>query len=207
MKTIKTIFILAILCLLVLIAPAQPVVGLKGGLNYTSLSGYSGDQRLSLHAGLFVQVPFNKNWSFQPELLYSAEGRHYKVVADAEHAETQGLITLDYVALPLMFRFSPGSRFYVEAGPQIAVLVAAHSKGLSTDEMNIKRSFTNGQFGLNLGSGISINQRIAVYGRYDLGLTDITPGNSVANKSSAGQLGISFRLGKQKLVAEGMPDK
>jgi hypothetical protein len=208
MKNLKKTLILALLCLFVLTALAQPGIGLKAGANYSSLSGYSGDQRLSIHAGLFVHVPINDKWSFQPELIYSGEGRHYVVPTDGEHEELKGLITLDYVALPIMFRFNPGSRFFIEAGPQIAVLVAAHSKGLGTDDMNMKRSFSNGQFSLNAGAGISLNQRIAVYGRYSMGMTNITPSNSNANKSSAGQVGIAFRLGKQRPVKEeGMPDK
>jgi hypothetical protein len=194
-----------LLCLFALTALAQPGIGLKAGANYSSLSGYTGDQRLSLHAGLFVHVPLNDKWSFQPELIYSGEGRHFVIEGDETHEEIKGLITLDYAALPIMFRFNPGSRFFIEAGPQIAVLVAAHSKGSGTDDMNMKRSFSNGQFSLNMGAGISVNQRIAVYGRYSMGMTDITPNNSDANKSSAGQLGISFRLGKQKAVAEARP--
>jgi hypothetical protein len=207
MKNLKEAFFLALLCLFALAAIAQPGVGFKGGVNYSSLSGYTGAHRLSLHTGLYATVRLNNNWSFQPELMYSGEGRHFVVAENGEHAEIKGSITLDYVALPLLIRFNPGRRFYLEGGPQIAVLVAAHSKGMATDDINMKRSFSNGQFGLTLGAGFSVNQRFAVYSRYSIGLTDITPGNSDINKSSFGQLGIAFRLGRPRLVAEGMPEK
>ncbi len=207
MKNPRSILLLVVLCLFALTALAQPYAGLKAGVNYTGISGYTGDHRVNFHAGIFVHATLNKNWSVQPELLYSGEGQHYTIPGDGEeHATTQGLITLDYAVLPIMFRYSLKPRFYLEAGPQLSVLVAAHSKGLGTDDMNMKRSFSNGQFALNFGAGFAISQRIGIYGRYNFGMTDIIPSSTESNKTSAAQLGISFRVIKQKSTHD-MPEK
>ena len=178
---------------------AQPNAGLKGGVNYTSLSGYEGDRRLSFHAGFFVEIPLSKKWTVQPELLYSGEGQHYILSEGGEG--TQGeekTITLGYVSLPVMLRVSLNSKFYLEAGPQFAVLAVAHSKGFGIDGLNVKRSFKNSQLGLNMGTGISLSQQIGLYGRYYFGMTDITPYDNNLDRSQAAQLGIAIRLSKQK---------
>jgi len=197
----KLLLILVTIFLLYIGTRAQSGTGIKAGVNYTSLNGYTGDSRINFHAGVFTEIPLNKKWTIQPELLYSGEGQHYLLAPEDESATGgEGTITLSYASLPVMLRFSPCQRFYLEAGPQMAVLVTAHSKGMGTDGMNVKRSFTNGQFGLNLGAGFFFNQRIGIYGRYFFGMTDITPYDNDTDKSRAGQLGVAFRIGKQKIA-------
>lgn len=183
------------ICFLFLTTKAQPRAGIKAGLNYAGLSGYNGNSRLSFHAGIFVQTNLNKNWRIQPELLYSSEGQHYRVNVNEDI--TENTITLNYVALPLVAQYFPTPSLYFEAGPQLAVLAGAYSSGSGVDHMNLKRSFGNAQFGLNLGAGVFLNQRIGFYGRYYFGLTDVTPYNSDINRSCTGQLGVAFRF-KQK---------
>jgi hypothetical protein len=207
MKNTRTLLLLAVFCLFALISLAQPSAGLKAGVNYTSLSGYSGDHRVAFHAGVYIQAPVNKTWSFCPELVYSAEGQHHIITGDGDgHAETKGLITVDLVTMPLLFRFTPRSKFYVEAGPQLSLVIAAHSKGLGTDDMNMKRSFSNGRFEFSLGAGMKITPKMAIYGRYNVGMNDMIPGNTEKNKTGVGQLGVSFRISKQRKV-EVIPEK
>ena len=108
---------------------AQPRPGIKAGLNYASLSGYSGDKLLSYHAGVFVHFTINENWGFQPELLYSGEGQHYLVYDNNNENSTpiKNTIALNYIQLPLLIQYFPLSSLYFEAGPQLAVLASAYS--------------------------------------------------------------------------------
>src|SRR4030095_7943232 len=198
MKNIKTILLITGFCLFAMVGLAQPRATLKAGLNYSSLKGYEGDRRLSLHAGIAVQVPLNKSWWIQPEILYSGEGQHYTfTTGEGETAvEQKGVITLSYVALPVMLRYLPAEKFYLEAGPQFSVLMAAHSKGMGTDDLNLKRSFPNTQFGFDLGTGIFFNSRIGLYARYQFGLTDVTPNDDATDRSQVGQVGVIVNLKK-----------
>jgi Outer membrane protein beta-barrel domain len=198
MKNIKTILLLTGFCLFAIIALAQPVPGLKAGVNYSGIKGYEGAHRLSFHAGIMVQSPINKNWSIQPELLYSGEGQHYTyTTGDGEEiVEHKGVITMSYVALPVMLRYYPDQEFYFEAGPQFSVLVAAHSKGVGNDEMNMKRSFANTQFALGLGAGVYFTPRVGIYARYQFGLTDLTPFDEATDRSQVGQVGVMVNLKK-----------
>jgi Outer membrane protein beta-barrel domain len=202
MKNLKMILLPAGICFLFLTTAAQPRSGIKAGLNYAGLSGYNGNSRLSFHAGIFVQANLNKNknWRIQPELLYSGEGQHYTVNVNEDIIKNT--IALNYVALPVVVQYFPTPSLYFETGPQLAVLVAAYSNGSGADHMNLKRSFGNTQFGLNLGAGVFLNQRISFYGRYYFGLTDITPYSSDMNRSSAGQFGIAFQFKKKNKAVQ-----
>lgn len=207
MKNTNSAILLAALCLFAFTALAQPSVGLKAGANYTGISGYNGDKQINFHAGLFVQACISDKWSFQPELLYSREGQDYRIEADETHEAISGKIQLSYASLPLMLRyhFKPG--LFAEAGPQLGILVAAQSKGVGTDDMNVKRSFSNTQFAFNLGAGFAINDRIGIYGRYAFGISDIIPDTDQSNNTSVAQLGISFRLSKKRGAGEVIADK
>jgi len=194
MKNLKTVLLSAGICFLFLTTAAQPRPGIKAGLNYASLTGYNGDNLLSFHAGFFVHVILDKNWRIQPELLYSGEGEHSRVDNKENTDPLKNTIALRYVELPLMVQYFPIPSLYIEAGPQLAVLTGAFIKGSGEDHMNVKRSFSNTQFGLNLGTGVFFNEQIGIYGRYYFGLTDVTPYNSDVNRSHAGQFGIAFRF-------------
>lgn len=203
MKNFKKILLPVAICFLFLTTAAQPRPGIKAGLNYAGLSGYNGDKLLSFHAGVFVHLTINQNWGVQPELLYSVEGQHYLVYDNNEDpAPIKNTIALNYIQLPLVVQYFPLPSLYFEAGPQLAVLAAAYSKGIGDGHMNLKRSFTNTQFGMNLGAGFLFNQQLGIYGRYCFGLTDVTPYNSDMNRSQTGQLGIAFRFTNKSSVAK-----
>jgi hypothetical protein len=202
MKNFRNVLLPIAISFLFLTTAAQPQAGIKTGLNYASLSGYTGDNLLSFHTGVFVHLTINKNWRIQPELLYSGEGQHYLVYDNNEDPATiKNTIALNYIQLPLVVQYFPLPSLYFEAGPQLSVLASAFSKGIGDGHLNVKRSFGNTQFGLNLGAGYLFNQQLGIYARYYFGLTDITPYNSDMNRSHTGQLGIAFRLkNKSKAV-------
>jgi hypothetical protein len=193
MKNLRAVLLPAIVCFLFLTSTAQPQAGIKAGLNYTGLSGYNGDNLVSFHTGAFVHVTINEKWRIQPELLYSCEGQHY-LVYDEDPDPIKFTIALNYIQLPLLVQYFPLQSLYIEAGPQFSVLASAYSKGIGDDHMNVKRSFGNTQFGLNLGAGYFFNQQVGIYTRYYMGLTDVTAYNSDMNRSHTWQLGIAFRF-------------
>lgn len=167
---------------------AQPKAGLKGGLNYSSISGFEGKSRLNMHAGIFVQYTLSPQWRFQPELIYSGEGQEY--IPDEEVRN----LVLGYVQVPLLFQYFPSQRFYLEGGPQFAFLTHAMNKGAGEDKLNVKRSLREFQFGLDIGFGVIAGKRIGFYGRYDFGLTDITLFGDDANHSRVARLGMTLLL-------------
>ena len=187
MKKKMILMMPAILCLSIFSLHAQVVAGLKGGLNSGYLSGFEGNSRISGHVGVFLHHTINRNWCFQPELLYSGEGQRY-ISSEGE----ERTIALDYIQVPLMMQYYPINQLYFEFGPQVGILASARDKG--RDVVNVKSDFTHAQLGLNLGIGVNATRNIGFYGRYNFGLTDVSSFDDIVDESRVGQIGMTIRL-------------
>jgi len=188
MKKVTTIFSIAVMSLFFSTVNAQQAVGIKGGLNMASLSGFEGRSRISGHAGVFLHHTINKTWCFQPELLYSGEGQRYM------SGGVERTLALGYLQLPLMIQYYPAPQVYFEAGPQFGLLLSAQDK-VDNDEgqINAKDDFTQAQVALGLGIGYKATEQLILYGRYNFGLTDVSRFDNIVDHSNVGQLGVAIR--------------
>jgi hypothetical protein len=185
----KNLCFLALICLTCTLAQAQQITpGFKGGLNVTNISNLYGDNRISGHLGFFLHTSIAKNWAFQPEILYSGQGQKYW------DRGTRYTWALNYIAIPLMFQYYPVHRFYLEAGPQLGILVAARDKGPGGYNVNVKDGAHKTDAALNLGMGFYANRMAGFYLRYGLGLSDITPDDNYTYSNRVLQLGMELRL-------------
>ena len=183
----KIVVVAALTCCTVIFAQAQLTPGIKGGLNLTDVSNFNGSNRVSGHVGLFLHHTINSNWCIQPEVLYSGQGQKYNT------GEGERTLALSYIQVPVMVQYYPVRQLYFEAGPQIAFLTSAKSKGDNGD-VEVDGSYNKADFGLNLGAGIAATKQLGFYGRYYAGLTDISKNNNVTNMNRGGQLGMYIRL-------------
>ena len=190
MKKVTTILSLAVMSLfLSTTVSAQQAVGIKGGVNSANLSGFEGRSRISAHAGVFLHHTINKNWCFQPELLYSGEGQRY--ISNG----IERTLALSYLQLPLMIQYYPTPQVYLEAGPQFGLLLSAQDKvDEESGHINAKDDFTAAQVALGLGLGFKATEQLILYGRYNFGLTDVTRFDNIVDHSNVGQVGIAIRL-------------
>ena len=189
MKKVTTTLAVAVMSLFVSTTNAQQAIGIKGGLNIASLSGFEGRDRISAHAGLFLHHTINKNWCFQPELLYSGEGQRYM------SGGVERTLALGYLQLPLMIQYYPAPQVYLEAGPQFGLLLSAQDKvDDESGEINAKDDFTTGQVALGLGIGYKASEKLILYGRYNFGLTDVSRFDNIVDHSNVGQLGVAIRF-------------
>ncbi len=147
----------------------------------------SADNKVGLTAGFIADIPFTENFSFQPALNYVQKG--YKVeVADENYKDK---LTLHYVEIPLNILFKPQMQkvqFFVGAGPSIALALSGKEKeedngsietykykfGNNPDEHDMKRL----DFGANFITGIETKSGFLVAVNYNLGLSNVAPGNS-----------------------------
>lgn len=168
-------------------AGAQTFTSIKMGLNSGYLSGFEGRDRLSGHIGLALHHRIDRNWSIQPEILFSGEGQVY-ISSDGE----ERTLALDYVQLPLMFQYHLAKPIFFEFGPQLGLLVSARDKGFEV--LNVREDFAPAQLGLNLGIGLRATANIGFYGRYAFGLSDVSRFDNIVDQSRVGQLGMTIRL-------------
>jgi hypothetical protein len=183
----KIVITAALACCMVIFAQAQLTPGIKGGLNLTDVSNFNGDNRVSGHVGLFLHHTINSRWCIQPEVLYSGQGQKYNT------GEGERTLALSYIQVPVMIQYYPVRQLYFEAGPQIAFLTSAKSKGDNGD-VEVDGNYNKADFGLNLGVGIAATKQLGFYGRYNAGLTDISKNNNVTNMNRGGQLGMYVRF-------------
>jgi hypothetical protein len=189
MKKVTTILSLIALSFSFSNVSAQQAIGIKGGVNIANLSGFEGRSRISGHAGGFLHHTINKNWCFQPELLYSGEGQRYL------SGGVERTLALGYLQLPLMIQYYPAPQVYFEAGPQFGLLVSAQDKvDEEATHINAKDDFTAAQVALGLGIGFKATEQLILYGRYNFGLTDVTRFDNIVDHSQVGQLGVAIRL-------------
>ncbi|MBJ6144227.1 porin family protein [Hymenobacter sp. BT559] len=89
------------------------------------------DSKLGYQAGAYYQVKLGKYFAVVPEVQFSHEnsGLHAfrSNVADAGYRGDYAL-SLNYINMPLLMRVKLGP-VYVEAGPQISLLVSGSEKG------------------------------------------------------------------------------
>ncbi len=183
--------VMAATCLLLVAntTKAQVNVGFKGGISFANLSNSDGDTRVIGHGGMFIQAPIGRNWYIQPELLYAGRGERYLVLPN-------GTVTLalDYVQIPLMFQYYPARRFYLEFGPQLGILTSARIKYNNGDKLGVTSDYNSTDFAINLGMGFNINRTVGFYGRYNLGLTDISKYDRISYQNRAVELGITLKV-------------
>lgn len=156
------------------LSEAQVRFGIKGGLNYTSLSNIDKakdlvDMKSGFHAGLLLNAQLPLGFALQPELLYSQKS------ATIDFTFTDIDFTLGYIELPINLQWGinlPGFRPFAQAGVYLGYAI---KNGVSAGNTyageftwdNINRI----QYGVNLGVGVDLFTFLQVSLKYmwDLG--------------------------------------
>jgi len=179
--------------------------GVKAGLNLASISGDDTedfDGRTSFHFGGVAEIKITDKFSFQPELLYSAQGANSTYEDQFEKEEVT--LKLDYINLPLMAKYYVAEGFSIEAGPQIGFLMNSEvdydyidkeSPEFNESGTEDLKDVTKGiDFGLNIGLGYKMNTGLNFGARYNLGLSNINddPDYSGKNQNSVIQVSVGY---------------
>ena len=101
-------------------------LGAKVGANATKLDGQSFESgfNASWHAGAFVELDFTKKLGIQPELLWSqTKSTFVNNVNGLPSTLTTRDVSLNYLSIPLLLRWSPNKLITLNAGPQYSILM------------------------------------------------------------------------------------
>lgn len=189
-RIMKHRFLILALILLSTLAHAQDQNTLiKAGINFSNLNSESKSfsSRISFHAGIGIETSFNDTFSLAPEVLFSSQGAKVKNGSQRE-------LRLNYINLPVMFRYYPADGFYLEAGPQAGILVSARQSAQSQYDSDI--SNVKGQdYGFNIGLGYKSDTFIGINARYYFGFRDINELEFGENtKNGVFQISLNFYL-------------
>lgn len=196
----KSVLFIAMMLLGTTLMTAQEYVrfGAKGGVNFTNMTSDGFDDRNSrtgFHLGLLGEVPVSRNFSIQPEVLYSTQGT--EASTNIAGVNTTGEYKLDYIQVPVMAKFYIFSGVALEVGPSFNFLVE--------EEVNYTSGSTSGSMETDLGStfefagaaGLSFNiaRSFFISGRYIHGFTDAFNSDNWdqdAVNNNGFQLGVGF---------------
>ncbi|WP_264537135.1 porin family protein [Flavobacterium sp. N1736] len=183
----KSIIILCTLFLSVtVIAQTKKVkLGVKAGLNIASLtfdeSELNSSGKTGFRAGVMVEIPMSKNFSLQPELLYSQQGTKVSFSdQDVTNSNYKSTIKLNYLNIPVMLKYYVIKDLSLQAGPQIGILLKANNKykdnflGYENQEsFNLKEYSSGIDTSVNFGLGYQFKDKFYTDLRYNLSYSNV----------------------------------
>ncbi len=190
----KKVILFIALFILTMSSFAQTGFGVKAGLNSYALTSNVDDKSFisAPHFGAFAQIYVTEIFSVQPELVFSGQGNGYEL---NDVKETRDL---DYLNIPVMLQLNTKKGFTFEAGPEFGFLMSAKYKEDGAVKQDIKSSFKSSN--LSFGLGLVYRMKIGLgFGfRYNIGLSNISSVAGVTEKSTGGQIGLSYKFSVAK---------
>jgi hypothetical protein len=192
--------------------------GLKGGVNLSTLhlteddypSGLAPNTNMktSGFGGVFVNIPLSTNFRLQPEVMFSSQGSKMKggplVISNQDESYE---IDAQYINVPVMFQYQTNGGFFVEAGPQLGILMKGEKDGpddSGSGDIDIKDNMKTTDFSLAGGIGYLSRVGLGINARYIAGLSNVWnaddnnlqfPGKA---KNSVVQIGLAYHFGAAK---------
>lgn len=146
--------------------------GAKAGLNIASVrasvdgASDASDARVGLHFGFFGEFKMSEKFAIQPEILFTMQGGNA-----TEQGQDTGF-RLNFIAIPVMFKFYTSDKFSLELGPQFGFLT---NSSVFVDQVSVDGGELFNSFDLNLGAGLNyeVSSKVFLNARYTLGITNI----------------------------------
>jgi hypothetical protein len=160
-------------------AQTRPVhFGLKAGVNFSKFVGtdvvndylISTLYRTGLSGGVLAEVALSEHLALQPEALYTSKGNK-EIFASTVTAYQ----SLGYLDIPVLLKYKI-PHFFVEAGPQLGVLLHAKrtlESAATTQEIDNKSTYRSTDLGYALGLGVQDTNGLLLGVRYNGGLTNV----------------------------------
>jgi len=157
----KKIIFLSLMLLFTTKSFSQGVdLGIKVGANFATLTELPNvDTRTGLNFGAFFTIKFNDKIAIQGDVLYSQQGAEFDL----------DKVDLDYVNVPIVFKYYLVKRLNLHVGPQFGFLVS------DFDASEFEDSYESTDVSGVVGLGLDLPLGFRVDGRYNFGLTEFLP--------------------------------
>jgi hypothetical protein len=165
--------------------------------------------QVGFSAGLTASVPFSKNFSFRPQLIFVQKGGKQK---DDDYTDK---LTLNYIQLPLNVVFNantPNGTFFIGAGPSLNLGISGKDKwhdNMESGGDDIKfgsgddADFKSFEAGVNVLAGYQFKNGFFISANYNAALNNIAPkdpefSSKYHNRYFGIQVGIMFSHSHKK---------
>jgi Outer membrane protein beta-barrel domain len=161
-----------------------------------------GNTLTGLTAGVLVEVPIAKNFSFQPAANFVQKGT--KDEQTFEGVTEKVKLTVNAIEVPLNFVYNTTSNsgsFFIGAGPSFAFAVsgkASYDDGTTSvsDDLNFGNSDDDDLKGLDMGAnflaGFRFPNGLFIAANYNTGLSNLLPGGSADGTLKSHYFGIKL---------------
>jgi hypothetical protein len=166
--------------------------GVKAGVNFADFSGKdAGDTKMlaGIYGGLLYNAMINDKFSIEPQLLYSGQG--------AKDPDSEIKLRLHYLTLTPLARYNLQSGLFFGTGPEFDFLLSAKLKDNSTS-VDVKDYYKGFSFAWAFAVGYQMKQGFGIYGRYNLGLSNILDDSDGDLKNSVIEFGIRYVMADKK---------
>jgi len=145
------------------------------GFNGCQIHGdnYSGYDKFGVLAGIAVNAALNEKMSLELGFYFSQKGsRHNQNPDKGDYSYYR--VNLNYIDLPLSFRYMLNSKYFITAGSSIAYLIN-YSEDTQLGNWNGVYPFKKYEVGLNVGFGAQLKNNFSVELRSSNSVTPIRP--------------------------------
>jgi len=148
--------------------------GVLGGLAATEVSGdrLEGPNKAGIYAGLFVNRYFSQRSSVQMELDYIQKGSREN--PDSSNAYQSYLLRLNYIEIPLHYKYDFHERGTLEAGLALGFLVSSEELANGYEWVSANE-FERIDFSFNIGAYFRIIENLLINVRYSNSILPIRP--------------------------------
>lgn len=153
------------------------------GINGCQIHGdnYSGYNKIGLFGGIAVNAQFKNKASLDIGFYFSQKGaKHNPNPAKGDYAYYR--LNLDYIDLPVLFRFRVNPVYFVTVGPSIAYLIN-YNENINYVDFTGAYKFNKFETGVNIGLGRKIlKDKFFIEVRSSNSITSIRDYGVIANK-------------------------
>ncbi len=145
------------------------------GINVCQVHGdsYSGFNKVGFFGGLGVNAFLNKKSSLEFGFYFSQKGaRHNPNPVKGDY--NYYALNLNYIDLPVSFRYNLNKDFFITAGPSLAYL-AGYSENINYVNYSGAYPFHKFEYGVNFGLGKKIKDRFFIEVRCSNSFLSIRP--------------------------------
>lgn len=206
---------IALMCLLLsagaAMAQKKITFGPKVGVDFTHFWGkgtksfWEFKGVFNYQAGAFFEYRFSNKFAIAPEVVFAAQGDKfnyiYEVYDDNDDVigEKEGTCSynVNYINVPVIFKYYVAPSFSIDFGPQIGVNVYSKCTykepgGKDNRTFDYDDETKALDFGVGLGMTYNITNDVFVQGRYTLGLSSVFDWGE--NKNGNAQIAIGYRF-------------
>lgn len=151
--------------------------GILGGIAASEVSGdrLSGPNKAGIYAGVFVNRYFSPRSSIQMELNYIQKGSREN--PDSSNNYQSYLLRLNYIEMPLHYRYDFAERAMFEVGLSLGVLVHSYEEANGSTDVSGPDFYTT-DFCFNFGFFYSLTEALQINVRYSNSILPIRPHSS-----------------------------